>query len=239
MPNWRWEDESLDPYDLRVAGWLASHTDSYVFDYVTRNAIANHTHLSRDRVSTSLTKLTELGIIEVKLVETAQAQGGKRFVITFDFDRWESQETVDATRPPRTPGDHPPDATRPPPGRPATSTTGDVDEETTEEQHPPSPAATARQIATDWWDHIKDTTGHAPIGVNFMALAKLVEPFVKEYSVAKIKQAMLGAYNDRRPFTRQVFEQYLDGRVSNGRSGKQLDALQRAIDAENCRQGES
>lgn len=232
VPNWRWEDETLDPYDLRVAGWIASHTDSYVFDYVTRNAIANHTHLSRDRVSTSLTKLADLGIIEVKLIEVPQSQGGKRFSITFDFDVWEGQQMVDATRPPRTPGDHPQDATRPTPGRPA-STSGDSQEETTPEEQPP-PAAVARQIATDWWEHIKETTGHAPAGVTFMALAKVIEPFVKDHSVAKVKQAMLGVYNDRRPFTRQVIEQYLDGRAAP-RAGRQLDALQAAIDAE--RQG--
>lgn len=88
VPNWRWEDPSLDPYDLRVAGWLASHADSYLKDTVTRNEIARCLRMSGDRVSKSVETLSEMGIIIVGEVQNG-AGGGIRWVIEFDFDVWE------------------------------------------------------------------------------------------------------------------------------------------------------
>jgi hypothetical protein len=235
VPNWRWEDPTLDPYDLRVAGWLASHADSYLFDFVSRNAIVRHTHISRARVSSSLTRLVDLAIIEINVIDTPQAEGGKRFRITFDFDVWEGA-TQDATRPPpRTPGVHPQDATRPPPGRHTSPPIGDSFTEEHGEEQPP-PTATARSIAQDWWDYVQRSTGHTPVGYTFMALVKMIEPLMtNDYPVLAIKGAIKQAYDDRRPFTRQVFEQYLDGRATKGKTGRQLDALSAAIAAEECR----
>lgn len=126
VPNWRWEDRDLNPYELRIAGWLASHADQWREDYVSRNLVAARTGISRDATSKSVRRLVELGIIEVK------AGGNGRFVITVDFDVWETPpgpstiptthpqdgllglDQVDATRPPsgrhtttdRTPGVH-------------------------------------------------------------------------------------------------------------------------------------
>lgn len=104
VPNWRWEDPSLNPYELRIAGWLASHADQWREDYVSRNLVADRTGISRDKTSTSVRRLVELGIIEVK------SGGNGRFVITFDFEAWElppdyshpvdQPSQVDATRPP-------------------------------------------------------------------------------------------------------------------------------------------
>lgn len=94
VPNWRWEDPALDSYDLRVAGWLASHADSYCEDHVTRNEIARKTAMSRTRASGSMSNLAQLGIISFELVESDTS--GQRFMVTFDFDAWEG---VDATRP--------------------------------------------------------------------------------------------------------------------------------------------
>jgi hypothetical protein len=110
VPNWRWEDPALDTYDLRIAGWIASHADAYRDDHVTRNEISRKTAISRARVSTSLERLQTLRIITVAWVESDRS--GTRFMITFDFDLWVG---VDATRPGG--GRHtstPPDATRPP-----------------------------------------------------------------------------------------------------------------------------
>jgi hypothetical protein len=69
-----------------------------------------------------------------------------------------------------------------------------------------------------------------------MALVKMIEPLMtNDYPVLAIKGAIKQAYDDRRPFTRQVFEQYLDGRATKGKTGRQLDALSAAIAAEECR----
>lgn len=89
VPNWRWEDPGLDPYDRCIAGWLASHADSYVERFVSRNEIARRTGISGPKVSTSVRKLEELGIVTVE--ESPQSKGGgTRWTITFDFDVWEA-----------------------------------------------------------------------------------------------------------------------------------------------------
>lgn len=101
------------------------------------------------------------------------------------------------------------------------------------------PKADARAAARGFFDRVKRDTGKAPIGIKFMALAKLIEPFLGAgYSIYDVKVAVWNVYTERRPFTLAVIEQYLDGRIKgNTRVSKQLDALQAAIDAENCRQG--
>lgn len=139
VPNWRWEDPDLDVYDLRVAGWLASHTDAYTEEYVTRNEIARRIGISRERVSTSLERLEDLhGIISV------QAGGaGRSLRIVFDFDAWEGRGW--------TPGDHQVDAYRPVTGRPA-STTKDIQQETQEgPPQPPAGGSAADEAFTDFW----------------------------------------------------------------------------------------
>lgn len=88
VPNWRWEDLSLDPYELRVAGWIASHVDSYCAEHVTRNEIARRTGVSTPKVSSALTRLVELDVISLERQRHSQG-GGERFVITFDHESWE------------------------------------------------------------------------------------------------------------------------------------------------------
>jgi len=90
VPNWRWEDPTLDAYCLRVAGWLASHADAYMHDHVTRNEVARKTGVSAGKVTACLRILEQQGIITVETVQIAQSKGGKRLQITFDFDAWES-----------------------------------------------------------------------------------------------------------------------------------------------------
>lgn len=101
--------------------------------------------------------------------------------------------------------------------------------------------ADARAAAKGFFDRVKADTGKSPVGIKFIALAKLIEPFLRAgYPMYNVKVAVWNVYTERRPMTLAVIEQYLDGRMRNGgKSSKQLDALQRAIDAENCRQGES
>lgn len=88
VPNWRWEDTTLDPYELRIAGWLASHADQYLQAYVTRNEIARRTGISAPKVSEALRKLEELGIVTVQLISD---RNQSRFEITFDFEAWERE----------------------------------------------------------------------------------------------------------------------------------------------------
>lgn len=116
VPNFRWEDRSLDPYDLRVAGWLASHTDSWREDNVSRNSIAKHTGISTQKVSTCLSVLQAFDIIEVVElgIDDTRNAGGRRFKIIFDFAVWETDPGC------VTPGGVV--ATQPPPGCPATTT---------------------------------------------------------------------------------------------------------------------
>lgn len=112
VPNWRWEDAALDPYELRVAGWLASHADTYL-GRVTRNEIARRTGVSAGRVTTALARLDALGIAHAETIEVPQSEGGKRWVVTFNWDAWEREPRSPDDRDPghdmttpRSPGDH-------------------------------------------------------------------------------------------------------------------------------------
>lgn len=126
VPNWRWEDRDLDPYALRVAGWIASHTDGYLADHVTRNEIARKTGISAGKVSGSLGVLAGLGIIALEDVPIEQSAGGHRLRIVFSWDVWERRG--DAVQP-RSPHDRAPVITRPDPGHHVTSTKGAQEEE--------------------------------------------------------------------------------------------------------------
>lgn len=122
VPNWRWEDQTLDPFELRIAGWLASHADGYLAETVTRNEIARRTGVSQGKVSSSLTTLAQLGVIAIESVEIPQAEGGRRLVITVDFDVWEAQEA-------RPPHDRVPVTTRPGPGHDMTTSVQQVEDQ--------------------------------------------------------------------------------------------------------------
>jgi len=120
VPNWRWEDTRLDPYDLRVAGWLASHADSYLAEHVSRNEICRILGLSPSRVTKSLENLEALGIILVEHVN--RGTNYYRWVIEFDWEVWETEPVT---------GSHataPPVAPLPPAGSPATGSIGEQEE---------------------------------------------------------------------------------------------------------------
>lgn len=121
VPNWRWEDTDLNPYDLRVAGWLASHADRWRSECVSRNMIAARTGIAASTVSKSLARLVEREIIIIN-------EGKRhRFVIEFDFEVWDAKDPLVATRPV---------ATRPVSGRvtPSDRSSDDHIEEQREEQ---------------------------------------------------------------------------------------------------------
>lgn len=124
VPNWRWEDPDLDSYELRIAGWLASNTQGFTDEYVTRNRIAKKTGISQGKVSTSVGKLIALGIVSVETIDIDQSKGGSRWVVTVHFDVWDSPQ-------PRSPDDQGPVTTRPGPGHVVTATTGNPLEKTT------------------------------------------------------------------------------------------------------------
>lgn len=138
VPNWRWEDQSLNCYELRIAGWLVSHADQWREDFVSRNLVAERTGISRDKTSQSVRRLVELGILHVK-------SGGKgRFVITVDFDVWETPPT--STHPVNNGVDEQdqPDATRPVTGRHTSSDRTPhvhIEEQGEEQRETPQPPA--------------------------------------------------------------------------------------------------
>ena len=98
VPNWRWEDQTIDPFELRVVGWLVSHVGYYLADHVTRNEIARQTGVSTGKVTNALNHLADLGIIEVEVGSPRH-----RLVITIDPDVWETPTGHEVT------GDRSPD----------------------------------------------------------------------------------------------------------------------------------
>lgn len=117
VPNWRWEDPSLDTYQLRIAGWLASHQGEWCEDYVTRNMIAKRTGISAGKVSSSIDALVKAGIIDVETIEVPQSQGGQRWVITIHLDVWQGTDPGHVVTRARSSGDQGP-------GHVVTATTG-------------------------------------------------------------------------------------------------------------------
>lgn len=140
VPNWRLEDDLLTPYEFRLAAWLASHADSFVEEYLTRNAIAKRLGMSTGAVSNAMERLQGFGIVEIQTVEIHQSQGGKRWVIIFDHDVWETEPGHHMTGP-RSPRDQDP-------GHHVTSTTGDIDVEQQEE--PPNPPEGGVSVVDPW-----------------------------------------------------------------------------------------
>lgn len=130
VPNWRWEDLTLNAYELRVAGWLASHADRWREDHVSRNMIAKRTGIAPSTVSKAVARLAELHIVALQRGERG------RWIIEFDFDAW--NESTESTGSPLV-------ATRPVTGRDTTSDWSPHDhiEEQREQQveEPPKPPA--------------------------------------------------------------------------------------------------
>lgn len=220
VPAWRCEDTTLDAYEFRVACWLASHVDHYLAEYVTRNEIARRSGVSQGKVSAVLTRLEELGIVSVDLVQVPQSQGGKRLIVTFDFDVWERRPDVE----PRSPHDRAP-------GRQVTGARSPGDHISTTESEPTVANATAgdvapvgieaaKAIATWYWEGIRNRTGKPPVGIKFMALAKVIEPFLGHWTPGEIRPALRSVYDAGQTITRQNLERHLDGRARATGAGR-------------------
>lgn len=190
IPNWRMEDATLDAFDFRVACWLASHSDQYAKDHVTRNAIARILSISAGKVSGCLVKLEALGIVELETVNVAQSEGGKRLVITFDHAVWEIQ--------PRSSDDQGPVTTRPNPGHDVTAPIGThvENQESSSsladevEPHIESRKDQAQRITKAWWDWRKEQTGRAPIAP-YLGARKVIEKVLEcGYTELEVKQAL-------------------------------------------------
>ena len=145
VPNWRWEDPDLDPYELRIAGWLASHADAYLAEHVNRNMIVRVTGVSRTKVSEALVTLERLGIISVEQIEIPAARGGKRLQIEFNWDAWEGT--------PRTPDVLAQDATSRNPGRQASTSEVAQEEEQKEPHRAASPAESDPGFDAFWSEY--------------------------------------------------------------------------------------
>lgn len=89
VPNWRWEDQTLNPFELRVAGWLASHADNWREAYVSRNMIAERTGIAASTVSKAIAHLVAVGMVVL-----SRDEPGKRWVIEFDFAVWETPSDI-------------------------------------------------------------------------------------------------------------------------------------------------
>lgn len=131
----------MDPHELRVAGWLASHADHWIGS-LSRNAIARRTGVSQGKVSAVLQRLAEKGIVAVTEIELPQSEGGRRLQIAFNWEVWEEQ--------PRSSGDRAPVTTRPGPGH--DMTTSGVQEEEQREEDPPTPHGGAIEFYDEGFD---------------------------------------------------------------------------------------
>lgn len=146
IPNHRWEDPQLDPYELRIAGWLTSHVTGWMENHVTRNMIAKRTGISPSKVSSSVRHLASLGIISVDTVTIRASEGGHRWVITIHLDVWDR---------PRSPDTPTLVASHSNPGRVATATIGSTVEVDSRENTLLIPSEVSRpvdRLFEQFWD---------------------------------------------------------------------------------------
>lgn len=175
VPNFRWEDLRLDPFDLRIAGWISSHTDSYR-SKISRNEISRRTGISVGKVTASLQRLEELGIIAVGRAN------GNPVRITLNVEVWEDDrspggpvQSADRSRGGLVP-DHEMTGTRPP---------RDHIEEQSEQQGEELPASTsstsepsdldrAKVVVNAWWESLDIKPAQS-----YMAIVKIVAHCLK------------------------------------------------------------
>jgi len=102
--------------------------------------------------------------------------------------------------------------------------------------------AIAREATSGFWERVENETGKTPVGIKFIALAKMIERFLDAgYELHDVKVAVWSVYETGRPMTLAVIEQYLDGRAGaprrSGGQTQRMDALQAAIAEEERRSG--
>ena len=162
VPNWRTEDQSLDPYAFRIACWLASHADHYAEKSVSRNLIAKVLDISAGKVSSALNVLADGGIV---VVEPVGERG--RLIITFDFEVWEDD---------RSRGDQSCETTGhvvTSSGHVVTGTKGHSEEEQ-KPSAPASPKTEAHRIVDAWWESLTPKPAQP-----YIAIVKVVQQCLK------------------------------------------------------------
>lgn len=92
IPNHRVEDQSLDPYEFRVAVWLASHDDTYL-RRLSANEIGVRLGISKGKLYQVLARLETLRIIEREVAVDPETRS-PRTTLWFDTDVWEAPRSV-------------------------------------------------------------------------------------------------------------------------------------------------
>jgi hypothetical protein len=205
----------------RLLGWLWSHDPDFLRRAVTMRYAQKQLG---GRVRDQIGELAAAGFL------TTTTEAGKGATIVLDGDAWGALGTIEARTSVR--GSANIGARSPRTSVRGTAHIGAHIEEQVEEQGADQgePAAdatvdviTARTIADGYWLWVKSRTGKPPVGIGYMALVKIVEVVMKAYDAGAIKRALASMYDDGKPITRQVVEQYLDGRAR--RNGRRPDAV--------------
>lgn len=234
VPVWRTEDVSLDPFQFRIACWIASHTDSYRDEHVTRNEIARRTGVSAGKVTSSLQALKLARIIDVHSVNG-------RLQITFDFGVWEQCPDGDAPGHVVTGGGHVVTADRSCGDRLLSTHKEDsLDLGLEDRGGPAHRELTAGQVAhmiqRGYWDWVREKSGRYPIAMNVPAFKAIVTPFLEAgIEGPAIKQAVAAMYERGATLTKAGLERELDGRSATRKDRARLSTSTLRFDEEGNR----
>lgn len=209
IPEWVLLHDKLDAVDIRVFGVLDRFDGADCIPAL--GTIAEKIGKSEDTVRRALVRLANVGAIVIEERFADGRQTSNRYHLAGDSPLQSSPRT-DAT-----PGGST-DATLPP-GTGATRSRARKNES---KKNTPSSCdddgAVAQSIARGYWDWVKEKTKKPPVGIGFVALRKIIEPFIGAgYLPGDVKHALVAMYEHGRPITRQVLEQHLDGRARRER----------------------
>lgn len=85
-------------------------------------------------------------------------------------------------------------------------------------ESPPDAKGRALVTATWYYEGVKARTGKPPIGITFIAVAKIAEAALKGgWTEREVRAALRAVYDEGRTLTRQVLEAHLDGRARRRR----------------------
>lgn len=205
VPNWRWEDRRLDTFDMRIAGWLQSHSGSYI-GKVTRNEIARRTGISAGKVTTSLARLEELGIIEVD-----RRPNGDPLRVVFDLDVWESDtgHHMTGTGHHMTGDRSPRDRIEEQGEKQGATPTAVASDDAAE-----TPGQVANRLQRGFWQWcLKPENGGKTPPHRAQALNTMIKALLdRGHTEAEIKTALVDRYGKGRPLTVAALAADIDGR---------------------------
>jgi hypothetical protein len=225
--TWAWEQDTGSPSERLVLLALADNaagpdTEEPGKCWPSVALLAERTRLSTRQVERHLAALADRGVI-VKLKRRRRPDGSLsvwEYLVPYHTTPASGRES--ATRHPRSSlhdtGDAPyttPMSAQEPSLEPVSepSPSGATAIAVPAEGEVVTPASEARQIATAYWEWVKNQTGHPPTGIKFIALVKLLEPALEAgYPQRAVGFAVKRAHQDCRPLTRQVIAEYLEGR---------------------------